>query len=264
MNSVVAKWFHKLSFPEEWRQDVVDGAEETLSGGAEPDNPKDFLIKSLYDCEALATFYAEKGINEEILLHTLSDLLIWAKNHYLMTGKIGIGEQDWIRCHLEGRLFRLGRLQFCKGVSECESERHGMKKGERIIEIHIPQGEPLTVESCMDSIACAVSFFDAYFPEYRYEWFTCHSWLLDKELIKFLKPDSNILKFQNMFDMIAYDESDQALKYLFDINPEKTTQNDLQKRVIEHKESGGKLYEGYGVISKSAYAKDQQLKENNI
>ena len=53
-----------------------------------------------------------------------------------------------------------------------------------------------------------------------------------------------------MFDIIGYDESNQAMKYLFDINPDKTSQSFLQKKILEHTTSGGKLHEGYGIILK--------------
>lgn len=248
MKSVVLKWFDKLSFPKEWRSVIEDNANTALSGDIDFKNHRDFLIKSLYDCEKLSDFYVQKGIDEKILMHTLSDLLIWAKNYNLMTGKIGINEHYWIGCHLSGRLFRLGRLQFCKGVMECDCERLSLKKGDPIIEVHIPQGEPLLKQNCEASVIWAKEFFSKYFPDYKYSCFTCHSWLLDYELKEFLKPESNIIEFQNMFDIIGYDESNQAIKYLFDINPEKNVQSYLQKKILEHTSSGGKLHEGYGII----------------
>lgn len=250
MKSVVLKWFDKLSFPKEWKNCIEVNVTSALSGEIAPDNHRDFLIKSLYDCEALEGFYKKKGIDEKILMHTLSDMLIWAKNYNLITGKIGINEHYWLGCHLSGRLFRLGRLQFCKGVMECDYSTLSLKKGDPIIEVHIPQGEPLLKKDCEASITWAKEFFKSYFPEYEYNCFTCHSWLLDYEIKGFLRPESNIIEFQNMFDIIGYDESNQAMKYLFDINPDKTSQSFLQKKILEHTTSGGKLHEGYGIILK--------------
>lgn len=253
MKSVVLKWFDNLGFPAQWRNEISNMADLAAKKGLSADNPQDFLIKALYDCQALSDFYKEKGISEDVLYHTLSDLLIWAKNYNLMTGKLGIDEYYWIGCHLSGRLYRLGRLQFCKGVMESDCARLNLKKGDSIIEIHIPQGESFNTENCKQSISRAVEFFEKFFPEYEYSWFTCHSWLLDKELRTYLNPESNIIKFQNLFDVFEYTESDQAIKYLFDINSKKNAQNSLQKMVLEHKNNGGKLYEGYGAIAKKDY-----------
>ncbi len=251
MKQIVLKWFDRLKFPKEWREDIAK-AVKRFSLKQDMRLPLSCLIRSLYDCEALFAYYHEKKIPEEILIHTLSDLLIWTKNHHQMTGELGIAEVDWVRCHLEGRLFRLGRLQFCMGEAEQNCERLGIKKGEHILEVHIPQGEPLTPEACRASLERAVIFFETYFPDYAYVYFTCHSWMLDYHLREFLPADSNIIRFQDMFDVFSYEESRQAIKYLFTLQPSRKKHSALQEKVLAHTNAGGSLCEGYGVISKAS------------
>ena len=80
----------------------------------------------LYFCEDLEKYYKKTGISEDILLDTLSDIVVWTKIHFRINKKIGLSETHWLVRHLSGRLFKLGRLQFC-----MESEE---------IEVHIQEG----------------------------------------------------------------------------------------------------------------------------
>ena len=60
-------------------------------------------------------------------------------------GEYGINEYDWFFRHLELRIFRFGRLEFEKMDSpwELSPGETGVRKGEKVISIHIPQGEKL-------------------------------------------------------------------------------------------------------------------------
>lgn len=245
------KWFSTLHLPEQWAQEVSE-ALDNFESDAESSTPMHDLIKALSACEALADAYRQKGIDEKILKDTLSDLVIWANNHNLVTGEVGLSEALWLASHLEMKLFRLGRLQFRFGKAQQENQRLGLRDGEAIIEVHIPQGEPLEAAQCSEAFLHAIDFFEKYFPEYEYRYFTCDSWLLDFNLKDFFDHESNILKFQANFDVISYKESQQAMRYLFELNRDKNTENSLQKKVRLHTENGGKLFAGYGVIDKES------------
>ena len=149
-------------------------------------------------------------------------------------------------------LFRIGRLHFRFGKCYYPSERLGLTSDDRVVEIHIPQGEPLDNEACIDSLKKAAEFFAKYYPEAEFRYFTCHSWLLDFNMEKFLKPTSNILKFRSNFDIILYDESFSAVDRLFKLNYENQNGSSLQRNVKEHLDRGGKLFAGFGVIDKAS------------
>ncbi|MBE7029877.1 MAG: hypothetical protein E7409_00455 [Ruminococcaceae bacterium] len=250
--SDILKWYYALSFPLEW-EDAVVAAAQHFDPAAERKTAMDNLLYLLSRCDNTADIYAQKGIGEDILRYTLSDLVTWAKNHHLCTGEMGISEMDWASSHVNAEIFRLGRLQFRFGKTIMASKRLGFEKGADIIEIHVPQGEPLDIAECVQSCRRAVEFFATYYPEYRYSYFTCESWLLDFQLKEFVRADSNILKFQQMFDVIGYYDSPQALRYLFDINPDKQNMSGIQKKIRAHLDGGGKLFEGYGVINKETF-----------
>ena len=251
----ILKWYKILDFPEEWDESVKAAAEKYVAKDADG-SPMSKLLWLLNKCEALSEEYEKLGIDCDVLLETLSDIVIWAKNCYLNTGEIGIVETGWLSSHVNMKIFRLGRLQFRFGNTLTDCARLGLSCGEPILEIHIPQGEPVKPELVRDSCTRAVSFFAKYFPEYKYRFFTCDSWLLDFNFERFLKPESNILRFQREFDIIMYKESASALRYLFTLNPDKEHESSLQRSVKQLLDGGGKLFEGYGLIDAKKYGKE--------
>lgn len=248
----IIKWCNVLSFPDEWREIIIQAA-KSFDINSVPDTPMGTLLKRLYDCEELSVRYEKKGIDKSILIETLEDIVVWAHNYYVVNGEVGLRETEWLSLHLNMELFRIGRLHFRFGKSPHSSERLELNENDPIMEIHIPQGEPLDNEACRESLREAVRFFEKYFPEFEYRYFTCHSWLLDFHMEKFLKPVSNILKFRSNFDIIAYEESFSAVERLFTLNSENRNGSSLQRNVRAHLDNGGKLFAGFGVIDKSNF-----------
>jgi hypothetical protein len=70
------------------------------------------IVLLLSGLEDLVAYYKEKGISEEILVDTLSDLNIWIATYNKNYGVWGLEEFFWLINHFRGKLFRLGRLQF--------------------------------------------------------------------------------------------------------------------------------------------------------
>ena len=201
--------------------------------------------------------YRERGIPDSIFLDTMSDIKIWCEN----ADNKGIKNYGWLKNHLRLELFRLGRLQF--QLYECKNRTLNYKRlpfpyGERLIYVHIPQGEKLDRERCIESFYKAEEFFDRYFPGYKYRWYFCESWLLYEGNRDFMKKDSNIVQFMDLFDCRYSLKIDiQAIERIYGKRhifiksyPEKTS---LQKRAKEYMLSGGKLGIGVGIIEKDKY-----------
>ena len=262
VTAMIKKWYQKLDFPKAYDAEFYHALSEIRISDATSIEKYDLsstdgkrnLLSMLFMCESLAEKYRERGIGEAVLLATLSDLVIWTNTWSEIKGELYLGELDWLKRHLEIRLFRLGRLQFCMGQAECDIPGRGVKAGDNVLEIHIPEGEPLSKEACLQSIEAAKKFFKAYFPEFDYKCFTCHSWLLDASLEKFLKPESNILQFGRMFDAVHVEKSDAILRYLFRWD---TTRSNLEfavpynhftEAVKGHVMQGEECYEVLGVL----------------
>lgn len=195
--------------------------------------------------------YDEAGIDEKIYYDTMSDIKIWSDK--CKNG--GLKNYTWLKNHVSFELFRLGRLQF--QLYECKNKTLLYNKlpfsyGDKLIYVHIPEGEKLSEEKCVASFAAAKEFFGRYFPQYRYEYYICESWLLFEGNKDFMREDSNIVKFMSMFDVRYSVKIDgQAIERIYGKRrffkqsyPEKTA---LQKSAKEYMLSGKSLGIGVGV-----------------
>lgn len=146
--------------------------------------------------------YIEKGIPDSIFYDTMDDIRIWCEEN----SNKGLKNYNWIKNHINFEIFRLGRLQFQLYKADNPTLHYSklpFKKGENLLYIHIPRFGRLDFNDCVSSLNEAKGFFKEFFPDFNYKGFFCESWLLYEENSKFMSADSNILKFQNLFD-IAY------------------------------------------------------------
>lgn len=70
------------------------------------------VLAVLSQVDGLVRRHAAKGIPGAVTTATLSDIERWAQNFRRRTGGWGIDQVSWLRHHIAGRLFQLGRLQF--------------------------------------------------------------------------------------------------------------------------------------------------------
>jgi len=261
---IIEYWYNKLSFNSKYDDDfycalkeIEIPAESSVDNFVYDENngAKNFL-SFLYFCENLKNEYAKKGIDEAILYDTLSDIPIWLDTWSSIKGTMFLGETDWLKRHLGMKLIKLGRLQFCMAGAEHAIPDMNIKENDNVMEIHIPAVGALKTEECLSSIEKAKSFFKEYFPEYEYKCFTCHSWLLDTSLNEILSQESNIIKFQKLFDIKRQDKSDAILKYVFKWNVSREDIDTLEctssfsKKIKDRIQSGGHFYESLGTIDK--------------
>ncbi|MBE7050740.1 MAG: hypothetical protein E7394_08280 [Ruminococcaceae bacterium] len=260
---IAEKWYKFLGFKKEYDKAFYVALEEKeifCDSISDYDiNSSDGLsnlIHFLYFCESLKLEYEKLGIGEDILIDTLKDIPRWTDTYTNLKGNLYLGQLGWLRNHLTLRLFKLGRLQFCFEDAHEDYPDVEVKKGEKIVGIHIPSTGPLNVEECKESIENARKFFEKYFPEYEYKIFNCHSWLLDETLKNVMKKESNVLKFQTLFNIVSSSPSDAILKYIFTWDTtrenliEKQGTSSFAKSVKEHILSGGTFYESTGIIEK--------------
>jgi predicted TIM-barrel fold metal-dependent hydrolase len=226
VKQLIKDWYDRLNLPGEYRGEFLKALAQTPVSDAieidtydlEAEDGKRNLLSFLLMCEALKERYAQKGIEEKILLDTLSDIGIWLDTWSEIKGELYLGELSWLKHHMSMQLFRLGRLQFCMGHCHNDYPQYDLKKGDPVIEVHIPADGTLSMEACEESFAMAREFFAKYFPEFEYRYFTCHSWLLDATLQAYLKEDSNIIRFQKLFTAVESEPSAAILRYVFKWN----------------------------------------------
>lgn len=220
---IIEKWYKKLNFDSKYDAEFynalrtieipVDTSIETYN--LDCADGKKNLLAFLYMCEALQEKYAEHGISNEILLDTLSDIVRWCDEWSEIKGELYLGEIGWISRSMNFYLFKIGRLQYCMHSVTEKFTKFGMKMGEYFIGVHIPPTGPLKIDEVKASLDRARAFFDQYFPEVKYTYFSCLSWLLDDTLKEMLPKDSNILKFAELFTIVDNAPSDEILHYVF-------------------------------------------------
>ena len=74
-----------------------------------------------------------------------------------------------------------------------------LRDGDYLLALHIPGGMGYTPERVKRSCEMALSFYERYFPEYRYLGFWSESWLFDPGLAGILPPEKNIIRVQRQF-----------------------------------------------------------------
>ncbi len=237
--------------PEGLSQQAKAMAEEMIATGKykSPSNGMLPLFVLGYLADHTLEVNGARGIPREITVTTLKDANIWVQNHYDRFGTPGLLEFGWMALHAQGDLFRLGRLQF----RAVKTDRAHV--GEWVLETHIPQGEPLDEQACLDSFAMAEEFFPKYFPEAKAECFDCCSWLLSPNLAYVMGDHSNVVKFMRMWKIkkIIYTQSEGTIGRVFgfgstrDQLPDLPENTSMQRKVKAFLLAGGDLSDAYGI-----------------
>lgn len=269
MKEIIKKWFDILEYPKEYEcllfssfgifdKAAIEKNEKPYTWLQEQDDKNLCLLYALCKCEDFFNKHVSLGMPENIIIDTMREV----KRHtrkYSENGsdKLGIFNIKWVGTVLSGNLFCLGRLEFQMKKATVEIEKHGIKLGDNIVNVHIPGTKtPLDKTDVDFSFDSAYEFFERFFPEFDYKGFTCYSWLMDPTLKKLLPKTSNIVGFLDRFDIVSSKESDSALKHVFDRNAtyenimQYTPKTSLQKAIAEYVQNGGKMLMALGYKQK--------------
>ena len=206
-------------------------------------------------------WYRERRIDPEIGRRSLADLGRHMTHHRKRLGYGGFNVNvGWLAEHFTGRLFQLGRLQFDRsGVGrttslELQSAGIDIQHRDPVLGVHIPDYcGPFDPASCDESFVMAKEFFPQHFPEEKLDIVTCYSWLLSRDLPKYLSATSNILAFQRRFTINYRDRPPEDEDFFYsvfqaspaDIDrlPQDTT---LQRAIVNHIRQGHHWRGGVG------------------
>ena len=157
-------------------------------------------------------------------------------------------------------MVRLGRLSFEVKKYDFTFDVYSdnelfLSSDSWVLGIHIPGNDALTSDSVDESFRLAEGFFKKYHPDKNFKAYVCSSWLLDTQLRRFLKEDSNILSFQKRFIIKRGNEIPEALcDHIFacpqtepiNLKPK----NRFQREILDFILDGGRIYSGKGYILK--------------
>lgn len=187
--------------------------------------------------------YDRLGISEEIYIDTMGAFSRFVREHKESYGCYGFNRGSWTPRQVSCRLFRIGQMEY-----ELTA-----KEGRKLVSLHIPTDVDLRPEILRPSMRAGLKEFYRLFPEYEALPVYCHTWLLSTQLRDFLPEDSNILKFQEMFDLEADGTpGNDVLLWVFK-NPklprEELPENtSLQRKLKQFFLNGGQFLDGVGYL----------------
>ncbi|MET9021441.1 acyltransferase domain-containing protein [Actinopolymorpha sp. NPDC004070] len=198
---------------------------------------------------ALLRYHESRGIPASDSWAILADLGRQIAIYRRIHGVGGLDVQGWFSLHFRGLIYDFGRLQFNRALVTFDDETISaggapFRKGDPVLGVHIPESGPMTPEACDESFRRAKEFYDRYFPEDKYRYGVCSSWLLDPQLAEYLPEDSNIIRFQRRFELLpgGHDGDRDVFQFVFrminptvDQLPRRTT---LERAVAAHLEAG--------------------------
>ena len=259
--------YEKISEPEFYEQiklykeGNIDYTEalKVMDDVAEKSGVHQFTVKLLFFIllsEHLEKLYKEKGLSEKIYYDSMCDLKYKLLECHGLHGVWGSMSASWFPRFFDVTRFALGRLQFelMESWFEYDDEDVHIKKGDHIINVHIPSSGKLTQEDCFDSYKQAYDFYKEYHRNgvlYMY----CHSWLLEPALEEILDENSNIIKFKRNYRVFHTDKREvfpDAWRVFNKTNvpiEEYPENNSLQKNIKEYLLKGNTIGYGLGVMA---------------
>ena len=197
------------------------------------DDTKCFHILSIYLLTCLKTYeiYKTKGIDEQIFIDTMKCFTRFISECKVKTNELYFDRSWWTYRQTSMQEFRIGELEYELDYTS------------KNISIHIPSDASLTIKNVKESIANAKEFIQKYYSDFNNCDYVISSWLLSPRLKKHLNENSNILKFQEFFELISFDEDDNSiLEWVFKVNSvddyfklkeETSLQRSIKKDLIE-------------------------------
>lgn len=187
--------------------------------------------------------YDRLGISERIYIDTMAAFSRFVREHRESFGTYGFNRGSWTPRQVSARLFRIGQLEYELTALE----------GAPIVSLHIPTDVDLHPEVLVPSIREGLAELYRCFPEYEGKPIYCHSWLMSPLLKEMLPESSNILRFQELFDMTPETTpGNDVLLWVFknyklpkEELPENTS---LQRKLKRFYLDGGQFREGIGYL----------------
>ena len=223
------------------------------------------LLFWLHTIPLMSVEYEKRGIPEEILYESMTDISYKMRECRQMRGATGL-EEDWFFLFTDIRLFGLGRLQY--EVAEFQHDqytKHGicLKKGDRVYSCHIPSSGKLSKELYMASFQRAYEFFKSELTGPVIP-IVCCSYLLWPPYLESVFPaQSNIRQFVSEFQLLfsrdytTFGDCWRIFNRRFEGGSKGLpTDTALRKNFVKYIDAGGNFGYGYGILLYDGVKKD--------
>lgn len=216
------------------------------------------ILVVVYIClsDSLLEKYTKKGLPYLMWFNAMCDIkdrIFECKEVY---GFIG-SSTDWFARFFNFSLYAIGRLQFNYStiISDYSGKEYSLKKGEKVVGVHVPRGKELNKNSVIESFKAAEDFFRTDFIDGKIP-FVCKTYLFHKSMVDCYKKDSNLLWFYNLFD-IFYENDTPGNPDLWRIFGQQTTnyralaeRTSLQRELKKYLLAGNNMGIAAGILRK--------------
>lgn len=211
------------------------------------------MLFYLHLAPALKEKYREKKLSDLLFYGAMKDLRCKLSECYTVCHIWGSFVAIWFSRFYNFSLYTLGRLEFCLIPCPFDYQKDGkqIRKGQPVIDVHIPSSGKLTREALDDSYRQAAAFFAPLLQGPAA--FHCESWLLFEFHWEMLPAGCGILLFSEDYDLIRNAPEEGDMWRIFgdgDIDhpetlPEKTS---LQRAYKKRLMAGLPVYGGEGIF----------------
>ncbi len=194
----------------------------------------------------LRYMYKAREIAEDVYYKSLEDLRNKNNECKAAYGIVGTFVSDWMSLYYRMTLFALGRLQYEVMNMDVDYDER-LKKGDKVLNCHIPSSGPLTEELLLDSLKKAYDFYGYTGPMPV----RCASWLIHPGIASCYKEGSNMKMFYDCFKIVFEKDTGNCEywrvfdKLDFSDVREDELKTSFQKSFYNYIKSGGTL--GYGI-----------------
>jgi hypothetical protein len=128
-----------------------------------------------------------------------------------------------------------------------------LRKGDPVLDVHIPRYAPFTAEACRDSLRRAYDFFTLQYPMRPVKATFCHTWFFTAQLQQILPAESNIVRFQREFYLFPHPGGPGFLwSFVFsetEFDPAKAPRDtSLRRSVLDWLVAGKEMFDLPGVL----------------
>ena len=191
--------------------------------------------------------YRKRNISNDIFVATMKFCTRFLHEYHQTFQTYKFVWEQWFPRQISLNEYRIGALEY----EFVDAEN-------REIEVHIPSDADLRKRSVAQYIKDFNTFRAKHYPGWKTVKLTCNTWMLMPELKEMLGKESNIIAFQNLFeiDTVDYDATwymkwiFTGIENIYESLPERTTlQRKMKKYLLDGKKFGvakGHLKAEYG------------------
>ena len=214
------------------------------------------MVFWLYAAIPLRYIYAQRGLDEQIYYDSMMDLRYKLKECKDVYGICGTFV-DWFKLFYLCKRFALGRLEYERQPFALESYKDILKKGDTVINMHIPSSGKLLPEDVIESFKKAYAMFSDEVREDGILVLHCNSWLLYPPMVEAAyREGSNLKAFYDLFDIIEEAASDNYscfwraynIPYAEGVFEKAPTDTSFRRDLLAFLKSGGMMGCGRGII----------------